>query len=137
MKVRDDGSTLHIILEDQVEWDDIFNMNDGAYVDVFVDDLNIDMFFPGWREYVDKDDVVSSLRMEDANRFDYLELECGFDDASEEMKATDGVYIIEDFEEQEALDEDDEVIMVGIDDPKEQIMMFTIYFAKEADEDLK
>ena len=137
MKVCDEGKTLRLILEDSTEWDDIFNMNDGAYVDVFVDDLNIDLFFPSWRDYVDKDDVINTLSMEDADRFETLRIECGFDDANEEMKASEGDYIIEDFEQQEALDENDEVMIVGIDDPKDQIMMFTIYFTKDPDEDLR
>lgn len=109
------------------EWEDIFDMNCGEYVDVFVDNDNIDIFFPGWKEYVDHENVIPGLNIDDAARFKKLCIE--FDETVGD-KEGEGNYKITDISFEPAIDEENDVLVVGVDDDKEQIMMITISFSE-------
>ena len=124
MIIKVEKETLLIQIDD-VEWEDIFQMNDGEYLDVFTGNDNMDLLFPNWREYVNPDNVLSSLNIEDASRFKKLIL--SFDDTVKNREG-EGVYDIIDYDFIPAIDEDSEVMTVHLDDDMEQMMMITIYF---------
>lgn len=126
MIVQSDNNTLRIQINN-LEWEDIFHLNDGEYVDVFTDNTNMELFFPNWREYVDPQDVLPSLNLDDASRFKKLVL--SFDE-SVGTKEGEGIFDIVDYDFIPAIDEDSEVMPVCIDDDMEQMMMITIYFKK-------
>ena len=116
-----------IIQIDDLEWGDIFLMNDGEYIDVFTDNTNMDLLFPNWKDYVDPKAVLPTLNLDDASRFKKLVL--SFDD-SVGKKEGEGIYDIIDYDFIPAIDEDSEVMSVSIDDDMEQMMMITIFFKK-------
>lgn len=126
MIISIDNDILKIQI-DNLEWEDIFLMNDGEYVDVFTDNANMDLLFPNWKDYVDTKDVLPSLKLDDASRFKKLEL--SFDE-SVGKKEGEGLYDIVDYDFIPAIDEDSEVMPVSIDDDMEQMMMITISFKK-------
>ena len=124
MRISADNDTLNIQIDD-LEWEDIFHMNDGEYVDVFTDDGNMDILFPNWREYVNPNDVLPSLNLEDASRFKKLKISI---DETSENKTGEGIYNIVDYDFIPAIDEDSEVMTVSVNDNMDQMMMITIYF---------
>lgn len=71
MEVTHNKKTLILTIDDE-EWNDIFDMNDGEYVDVFVDESNIDILFPDWQTYVNENDILNTLQEGDARRFEHL-----------------------------------------------------------------
>ncbi len=126
MIVTANDTELIIKINDE-ERDDIFAKNDGEYIDVFIDKDNINTFFPRWKEYVDPDNVVPCLNTADASRFEKLHIL--YDDTIKE-KEGEGLYKITSFSIVPAIDDEDEIVVVGIDDEIEQIMMITISFEK-------
>ncbi|MCQ2258226.1 MAG: hypothetical protein MJZ41_09600 [Bacteroidaceae bacterium] len=126
MEVRSLNDNLIITIDDQ-EWEDIFEMNDGEYVDIFADALNMDVLFPDWESYVDRDDVLSNLNFDDAERFKQLTIEF---DGSVTDKDGAGTYDIIGYDMNPALDEDDEMMVINADNKTEldHCVMITVHF---------
>lgn len=126
MLISNEGEHLYITI-DNLEWEDIFLLNDGEYVDVFTDDLNMEILFPNWKKYVNPQDVLDSLNYDDATRFKLLTI--SFDE-SIEGKDGQGTYNIVDYTLTPAIDDESDPMIVKMEDSMEQMMMITIYFEK-------
>ena len=125
MEIKTENDVLSIEINGS-EWRDVFIMNDGEYIDVFVGSDNIDVLFPGWREYVNPDNILPYLNCDDVERFTKLNL--SFDETVDSDKEGEGTYDITGFDISPAIDnETDEMIVVGAGDELDQIMMITIY----------
>lgn len=126
MDISHNDTHLFITISD-LEWEDIFFLNDGEYVDIFTDDLNMDIFFPNWKSYVNSKDVLPTLNYDDAARFRFLNIHL---EDSIKDRSGEGTYKIVDYCFVPAIDEDSEPMKVNIDDNMDQMIMITVYFEK-------
>lgn len=133
MKVSSEGNKLSIVLESSHEWEDIFEMNDGAYVDILIDSKTIGAFFPDWRNEAKENDVFGSLNYEYPQNFETLNIKFDF---SIDDRSGEGDYIIEEIEFEE-LNDDEGMPMTFTLDDFEDAMMVTVYFTRKADPDIK
>ena len=124
MIIEADDDVLSIKINEK-EWRDVFIMNDGAYIDVFVGSDNIDVLFPGWREYVNPNNILVDLDCSAVERFNKLNLT--FDETVGD-KEGEGIYTITGYEFFPSIDDEEEEVVVGIDEEFEMIMMITIHF---------
>ena len=61
MKISARNNRLSVVVT-PFEYMRIFDDHDGEYVDIITDDNKMDVLFPKWREYTDKDDVLGTIR---------------------------------------------------------------------------
>ena len=132
MKVSVINEELHVLI-DNYWMDDYSCGNDGDnFVSIVTDNDNIDLFFPNWKDYVDKDDVVNSLRLEDAMRFKKLVL--SIDESNPNLADqlhNAGEYTITDISCIEGrTDEDGEPATLSINDDMSGAVVFDVEFTK-------
>lgn len=68
------GTRLFLIIEDGFEWFDLRDRTGDGTLEIVIDRDNIEVFFPGWSDYIDPDNATKSLRYSDACRFHTLEV---------------------------------------------------------------
>lgn len=124
MKVSADGSTLFITINKR-EYDMIFIYYGGEQVDIYTDNDNMNIFFPNWKEYVDKNDVLPSLDVGEAMRFKKI---CFSFDDTVETKEGEGYHEIIDFMAIENIDDDGDIPTVGINDDMDGKVIFSFFF---------
>ena len=75
MEITARNNRLSVVVT-PIEYMRIYEDHEGEYVDIITDDDKMDVLFPKWREYTDKDNVLGTIRQDDAQRFEEVEIIC-------------------------------------------------------------
>ncbi len=73
MEVSANRNTLRVVV-DYKEYKEIFEDHDGEYVAIITNEENMEVFFPKWRDYTDKENILGTVHEGDALRFEKVEI---------------------------------------------------------------
>lgn len=68
------GTQLFLIIEDAFEWFDLRDRTGDGTLEIIIERDNINVFFPGWDDYIDPNNAFKTIRYNDACRFKTLEV---------------------------------------------------------------
>ena len=117
------GTQLFLIIEDSFEWFALCDRAGDGALEIIIDRDNIDVFFPGWDDYIDPENAFRTLRYDDACRFQTLEVI--FRNGVEEEG--EGIYDITMYDTPEDDDEFEEEAFDGTLDDLLGSLTITIY----------
>lgn len=60
-----ENDILEINVENDIDWIDLFDKGDYNEIMFEIEEETLDLFFPGWESYIDKDRPFETLRKED------------------------------------------------------------------------
>lgn len=68
------NNQILINVQDVFEWMEIFDFGLVNEIQINLDEDNIDAFFPGWRNYIDKENPFESLRFNEIEKIKYIRI---------------------------------------------------------------
>ena len=110
MIYTEDNVQLNLFVEDDFDWLELFDTQTDNSLTITVNESNIDFFFPNWRDYVDKDNILETLNFDDADRFETIKVTIA-DNVMD--KDGEGVYEIQSFKFGVYVDDDDNTVRVS------------------------
>lgn len=111
MKLSEKDKQLTILIEDVYEWLEMFDNGTPNIIQLSINRINVDFFFPNRKRYINDDDLEQKL-IDDANRFDTIKIEVA-DGIME--KNGDGIFEVNGFDFDIISDPDNEKFALPIE----------------------